>query len=254
MFSDIETGRELTIAVTEVRGAELIASPSTPWRWDETGPTRYEIPCRAAARVRGRGGAPAGVQLLRLDRPWPGRAAALAHRYAGGFGAVTRDREGRLRLCGRRFTSAEQAVDLLRSRRGVWLVLFMLPGRLHPRLAGTDPFTREHPMAGSYVAAAPGTLMGPFVGPREQFVEWILTHLPSGYYCAEILERLEVGEAPAMPRSPEASRECRIFLRGEDGSASAQGDFSDIAAARAFVRTKPGRWLLARPVETVSLH
>jgi hypothetical protein len=130
----------------------------------------------------------------------------------------------------------------------------MLPGRLHPRLADTDPFTREHKMAGSYVAAAPSTLVGPFVGPREHFVEWILTHLPSGYYCAEILERIEVGEGPAMPCSPRASRECRLFLRGEDGSVSARGDFADVAAARAFVRSKPGRWLLARPVETVSLH
>jgi hypothetical protein len=254
LFSDIEAGRELAIVVTEGRGAELIAAPAGPWRWDDTGPTSYDIPCLSSARVRGREGAPAGVQRLRLDRPWPQRAAALAHRYAGRFSAVTDDGSGNLRLCGRRFSSAERAVEVLRSCGGTWLVLFMQPGRLHPRLAGTDPFAREHPMAGSYVAAASGELRGPFVGPREQFAEWILTHFPSGYYGVDVLERLEVVEEPGMPRILEASHPCRVFLRREDGSASAQGEFPDVATACAVIRSKPGRWLLARPVETVSLY
>lgn len=253
-FSDIEAGRELVIAVDEGGGAELIAAPASPWRWDDTGRTSYEIPCRAAARVRGRDRAPGGVQRLRLDLEWPRRAAAIAHRYAGRFAAVTEDRGGRLRLCGRRFPSAERAVADLRDSRGFWLVLFMRPGRLHPRLAGTDPFAREHPMAGSYLAAAPGTLRGPFVGSRDHFVEWILTHFPSGYQTVEILERLEVVEARGAPRGAEESHPCRVFLRREDGSASAPGEFSSVAAAFAAIRSNAGPWLLARPVETVSLH
>ena len=183
----------------------------------------------------------------------PGRRSR-AHRYAGRFAAVTRDANGLLRLCGRRFSSTERAVKVLGSCRGSWLVLLIQPGRLHPRLAATDPFTTECAMEGSYVAAGSGTLRGPFVGMREHFVKWILTHFPSGYYGVDVLERLEVVEEPGLVRSRAGSHPCRVFLRREEGSASVLGDFPDVAAARAAMGSKSGRWLLARPVETVSLH
>jgi hypothetical protein len=260
VLAGIEIDTELVIAVSEDGDVRVGPAPRDPWRSDETGSTTYEVLCRSLAHVRGPRAAPGGAGLLRLDRDWPNGAAALAHHYAGRVAALTFDADARLRVTARRFSSAAKATKALATRDGEWLVVSFAGGRLHPRLASTDPFTTDVVMPGSYVAEERGALRGPFVGMLPHFVEWILTHSPSGYSTVQVLERVEVVDVRAGPtraavgRPDEPPAPCRAFLRGRDARAPARAEFPSAAAARDAILGEPGRWLLARPVDAVSVH
>jgi len=68
--------------------------------------------------------------------------------------------------------------------------------RLLPLPDHTNPFTKQLPMAGSFITAANtgagSNLSGPFIHQGASFDRWVQTHHPSGYYVVKALERLRV--------------------------------------------------------------
>jgi hypothetical protein len=265
MYERITPDSTVIISYDSAGNAAVALASEWDSERDTGGYIRLDVPgtCLAVVHVHDRNGLPK-KRLERITRAY--RFHQIIRSNDHKVVIVALNHKGQLYISREGFDTLTEAEARLRDHRGSWVVVHLNQfSRLRPLPEQTDPFSLKLPVQGTITVANGQDLCGLFLKPQDLFldliVEWVFWHSSGGFPVKKIMERIELvdngmqadGQTRVLSRFGERD-EYHVFEKLLDGKTRLVFLGTDLNRAREFIYTRPGLFLLAKPIDHVDTH
>jgi hypothetical protein len=229
---------------------------------DARGRIRLDVSgtCLAVVHEDGQNSLPE-KDLERINRAY--QFFQIVRRNAYKIVIVALNQKGQLYISGNAYATPSEAEARLRDGQGSGLIVQLNQvNQLRPLPEQTNPFSLELPVPGTIMVANGENLYGLFLKPRDLhsdlIVEWVFCYSSGGFFVKNIVERLELVDngvqAEGQISMHGQSGEYHIFEKLRSGKTRLVFHGADPAESRAFMRARPGLFLLTKAIDTVDTH